>query len=378
MLPLSLWFAVAEGAAAALSISVLACTRPSEHSIKLQTYTQDSFEGYRENEGELPDAFDLSAGDDFVDGTPVNEAEFWVEVCLRVSFTFEDTALSSSIQSRRGAIAATLLSATLVILNTASLVSVALEDHLEQKLRVIAAALELLFSLQILKLCSQLIQQDDIDRRWTRIINVWSLTTFATFLHGTRLLLPKDAATTPESGAIQICGIISVVLYAALFILAFLTPRGPELQFAAAGIYSPKSVPPTSLLPVSGYVRDSIYSILLFAYTTPVVMLGSKSDSLEITDLPVIPADMRATALFSQMRRAYRTTKLPSMWTFRPGSGWELLYKLLVVHRGMLTLQLSLALVMAGLYYLPAYFLNQLVSFLELKDAGKTPDPAWG
>lgn len=61
-------------------------------------------------------------------------------------------------------------------------------------------------------------------------------------------------------------------------------------------------------------------------------------------------------------------------------SGYELLYQLLVANKGLFLLQIFLSGSSAVLYYAPAWFLQQLVHFLEMT-RGEKPvnvDQAWG
>ena len=61
-------------------------------------------------------------------------------------------------------------------------------------------------------------------------------------------------------------------------------------------------------------------------------------------------------------------------------SGYELLYQLLVANKGMFLLQIFLSASSAVLYYAPAWFLQQLVHFLEMTRGEKplSVDKAWG
>ncbi|EPQ52410.1 hypothetical protein GLOTRDRAFT_26339, partial [Gloeophyllum trabeum ATCC 11539] len=148
------------------------------------------------------------------------------------------------------------------------------------------------------------------------------------------------------------------------------TPWGPNLHYPPEHIYSEKVVEAiTSRYEdnVCGVVGASIWDTLLFSYTTKVVMLGNVSESLDIGDLPIVPADMRAVNLFARMRATLRAVKLRiGKWTPKPGSGWELGYRLLRVNAGPLALQISLAAISACLFYAPAYFLRKLVNYLEV------------
>jgi len=99
-------------------------------------------------------------------------------------------------------------------------------------------------------------------------------------------------------------------------------------------------------------------------------MLGATSESLEIGDLPIVTANMRATTLFHCMRTSMRRVKLrpltfrPSFlclgrrnWQWKPrlGSGWELMYRLAKVNVVPFTDQIALATVSACLFYTPAF-----------------------
>ena len=110
-------------------------------------------------------------------------------------------------------------------------------------------------------------------------------------------------------------------------------------------------------------------STLLFSYTTKVVKLGHTSASLEIGDLPIVPADMRATALFTSMRSALRSPFpfpfLHRILKIRKGSGWELLWRLARLNKGVFAAEILLSMAAAVFYYGPAFFFQKLVDYLE-------------
>jgi hypothetical protein len=115
----------------------------------------------------------------------------------------------------------------------------------------------------------------------------------------------------------------------------------------------------------------------LFSYTTKVVNLGNISSSLEIGDLPIVPANMRSTFNYVRMRQAMRNIKLRIRnWRPKTGSGWDLAYRLMRVNAVSLIAQLSLASVSAVLYYAPALFLRWFVAYLEA-DRNRE-DTGWG
>lgn len=244
-----------------------------------------------------------------------------------------------------------------------------------------SSAIHIVFASYLLAISAWSITMDDVDPHWVTVLHIWSLSTVAVFVYSIRLLLPRGVTAVSEDPVLVGLDYATFALYVVLFCLAFFIPRGPAVHFPPERIYSPKTL--TSSAPsiyhnVTGYVGASIYSILLFSYVTKVVMLGYTSESLEIRDLPIVPSNMRATAIFSQMRQVYRTASLKGRWKTRQGSGWGLLYKLFKVNWSDFSLQMTLAAVTAVFYYLPAYFLQSLVRFLEIQDAGGHPEASWG
>jgi hypothetical protein len=106
----------------------------------------------------------------------------------------------------------------------------------------------------------------------------------------------------------------------------------------------------------------SVWDVLLFSYTTKVVLLGNTAESLNIGDLPIVPGSMRATYLFRSMRSALSTIHLRRFiyWDIRPGSGWELAYRLAYVNRRGFMAQMALAAIGAVLYYAPPFFFAEV------------------
>jgi len=52
-------------------------------------------------------------------------------------------------------------------------------------------------------------------------------------------------------------------------------------------------------------------------------------------------------------------------WKPKPGSGWQLGIRLFKLNSFVILLEIALASFSAGLFYLPAFFLKQLVAYLE-------------
>jgi len=122
----------------------------------------------------------------------------------------------------------------------------------------------------------------------------------------------------------------------------------------------------------------SVWDLLLFSYTTKVVLLGNTAESLDIGDLPIVPGSLRATYLFHRMRSALSTIRLRRfiLWDIRPGSGWELAYRLAYINKSGFIVQMALASIGAVLYYAPPFCLQKLVKYLEMDP--ERHDRSWG
>ena len=90
-----------------------------------------------------------------------------------------------------------------------------------------------------------------------------------------------------------------------------------------------------------------------------------------------MPVDMRATFNYDGMRKAMRTISLRLLsWNPRPGSGWQLSWQLVRLNSFALTAEILLAAVSAILFYTPAYFLQNLVAYLEVNPGRE--EKGWG
>ena len=107
-------------------------------------------------------------------------------------------------------------------------------------------------------------------------------------------------------------------------------------------------------------------------------MLGNTAESLDIGDLPIVPGFVRAAYLFRAMRSTLSTIRLRRLlfWNVRPGSGWELAFRLAYLNRAIFTAQMALAATGAVLYYVPPFFLQKLVRYLETDP--ERHDRSWG
>jgi hypothetical protein len=199
-------------------------------------------------------------------------------------------------------------------------------------------------------------------------------------------ILPATPAAVPQLLSTYTTGLkvlwwTSLAIAGLTMLICTTVPRGPRLHFPSERIYSEKTLATTTNHVrdnVSGLPSSNVWGVLLFSYTTKVVLLGNTSESLEIGDLHIVTADMRATTIYADIRSAMRNIKLPGGWRPSVGSGWGLFYRLAHVNKGMLTLEFALAAVSACLFYAPAFFLQRLVRFLELADTPEQPERSWG
>ena len=128
---------------------------------------------------------------------------------------------------------------------------------------------------------------------------------------------------------------------------------------------------------IFGHVGASPWGALLFSYTTKIVWLGNLDTSLDIGDLPIVPSYIRATVNFAEIKNAMRNVRWQiGSWTPKPGSGWNLGYRLLRLNSSLFLMLLALAAISAALYYTPAIFLRQFISYLEVD--GRKEDKGWG
>ncbi|KAH9169799.1 ATP-binding cassette transporter [Lactarius sanguifluus] len=311
------------------------------------------------------DPFDVTSPEDIIDGEPIDEASFWANTKLRgallviafaVIVSLQTVSLGHSISFSSSAIIAT---------------------HL----------LHVSFSVYLSILAAQSIGKSTVHSHTRRTIHLSALSTLAFVLLGFTALFPSNRVSTSmladgsQPRFMQVVWYVVLGLYASSTFLAVTTPLGPALHFPVSRIYSDKTVAAITnqaMDNVSGVTGASVWDLLLFSYTTKVVMLGSTAESLDIGDLPIVPGTLRATYLFRSMRSTLSTIRLRQflLWDIRPGSGWELAYRLAYVNRMAVALQMTLASIGAILFYAPPFFLQQLVEYLETDP--ERHDRSWG
>ncbi|KAJ3514526.1 hypothetical protein NLJ89_g2331 [Agrocybe chaxingu] len=157
------------------------------------------------------------------------------------------------------------------------------------------------------------------------------------------------------------------------------SPRAPALHYPEGKIYSPEFLAPASKFPevnVSGETVISFLGTLFFAYATNVFMLGRSNQLLTFDKLPILPASLRAVVNFSEMKQAMRQVQLPFAKLRRPGSGYQLGYRLIIINFKLLALLQLLAILTSALYYGPIVFIQEFLRYLE-QDPHRT-DSSWG
>ncbi|KAI9441690.1 ATP-binding cassette transporter [Lactarius indigo] len=282
---------------------------------------------------------------DIIDGEPIDEASFWANTKLRGALLVIAFAVIVSLQT---------VSLGYSILFSSSAI---IATHL----------LHVSFSVYLSVLAAQSIGKTTIHSHIRRTIHISALSALAFVLLGFTALFPSNRLMIPQPRFMQVVWYAVLGLYACSTFIAVTTPLGPALHFPVSRIYSEKTVAAITnqaMDNVSGVTGASVWDLLLFSYTTKVVML-------DIGDLPIVPGTMRATYLFRSMRSTFSTTRLRQflLWDIRP---WQLAR----VNRAGFTVQMTLASIGAVLYYAPPFFLQRLVQYLETDP--ERHDRSWG
>ncbi|KAL5499202.1 hypothetical protein ACEPAH_1720 [Sanghuangporus vaninii] len=323
-------------------------SRPKEGAVKLPIYEDSELN----DAAEFDDPFNVTKPEDVIDGYPIREGEFW-----------------SKIRMRKLLLSAVLTS--LVIVQTVNFGWTVVADGSARD--IAASILHTAFSLYVLIISVTAVGHSEKIWHGRLTVHLASLSTAALVLLVAITILPSQVEWNPAQ---RITWYTSLALWFLAFWLSARMKRGPALHFPSDRVYSEKIFSGTTTFAednVCGIVNGSPWDVVLFSYTTKVVMLGHISESLEIGDLPVLSGRMRATSLFSRMRAAMRNYCLR---VARPGSGWNLGYRVVRVNSQTLIAQTALVVVSAVLFYTPALFLQRLVHYLETDPERK--NPAWG
>ncbi|KAH9947499.1 multidrug resistance-associated ABC transporter [Amylocystis lapponica] len=344
MLQYQLPVAIALAVCVACSITIFAVSRPSEGAVKLPTHAD-------QEEFPQSDPFDVTKPEDLIDGTPLNPDAFWAKMRMRK-------------------LAVSVVLTLIIIIQGVCLGWSAVEGN---RSNTTAHILHAVFALYTLLVAIRAVNQEDRAHE-ASVIHLSVLTFFATSLLFATAILPSSQSADVnilESPAVPIAlWYATLALYFVSLVIAATTPCGPPLHFPAERIYSDKILMSATLKEegnVCGVTGASVWDTLLFSYTTKVVILGNIAESLEIGDLPIVPLQMRGTAIFAGMRAAMRYWHLRiGSWRPTPGSGTELGYRLVRLNKSTLIIVVVLACVSAVLFYVPALFLQRVVLYLEI------------
>ncbi|KAJ6595567.1 multidrug resistance-associated ABC transporter [Mycena vulgaris] len=341
--------AVALGISAFFSGVFLFLNRPTEGKIQLPIHAEaDTYE----------DAFDVTKPEDLVDGYPIDGDAFWARIRLRK-------------------ISLCVLLTAVVGLQAASLALSSVNR--EGTSPVVTYALHLAYALYLFTVAAYAVNRTDVEVHSESIWHLAVLTTLPALCMSFTAILPTDPVITSVA-IVQRLWYAVLAIYCVACVGAWTTPLGPPLHYPPSAIYSPKTVAAatnTDAENVTGIVGASPWDVLFFSYTTRVVMLGHTAESLEIGDLPIVPANMRSTHSYASMKKATREIKFYfASWKPTPGSGAILAYRLLRVNIYPLIAQFLLAASAAILFYAPPFFLRMLLAYLE--DDPDRENTSWG
>ncbi|CAE6433200.1 unnamed protein product [Rhizoctonia solani] len=316
------------------------------------------------------DPFDIASREDVIDGYPLHEEKFWSKVKAM----------------KLGQAIAVSLALAVVCAHIGWYITT--NDLKTWDPLLWPLFLQSIFFVYLLVLSACSLHTKDISTHWSLTVHCSVLSTLALTALFIAKVLPRTPRSVAKSHGLSLVEtrmewLVLFLLFVAACISST-TNRAPAVYFPPERVYLLKSL--DSLAPettdnVVGEVQASVASILLFSYVTPIVMLGYHAASMEIRDLPILTAKLRAPYIYSTMRSIMKRIKLSHRWRGKPGSGYELLYQLIHANRATFLLQIILSASSAGLYYAPAWFLQQLVHFLEITRSTDEPqeiDPAWG
>ncbi|KIK21279.1 hypothetical protein PISMIDRAFT_104265 [Pisolithus microcarpus 441] len=344
-------------AVTAVGSLILLLRRPNdEGKIQLPTHGED-------DSSLLRDPFDVTKPEDVTDGYPIDEEKFWNK-------------------ARLWKVVACLLLSVIVVLQAIALGWTFVVD--DKEYNKYAYVVHSVYAFYVTTLAGRAVYRNTVDTHATYIIHLATLAFVPTILFFVVAILPSSHPFSVDPAQdvpfVVWTSYTVLLLYFIATYIIFTIPMGPPLHFPPETIYSEKTAgiatnPDQNN--VCGIVDASVWSYLLFNYTTKVVMLGYTSESLEIGDLPIVPGNMRATHLYASMRKAIRTVRWRlKCWKPKIGSGWQLGYQLLRVNVLPLMGLVILAMVSACLFYASPFFLKMVVSYLESDPERR--DRSWG
>ncbi|KAK7061300.1 multidrug resistance-associated ABC transporter [Favolaschia claudopus] len=332
-------------ATGSLTLFVLLSPRPG--TIQLPSLNQES-NGH--------DPFDVTKPEDRLDGYPIKAAQFW-----------------ETMKRRR--ILTCMLLATLLTLEITGFALNLL--HGEDQAEFLPSILECAYSFYLF--CVGIISLSQVERHDEFVYHLTSLTTLPAALLSFAAIIPDRQ---PSANLLSLWFPYTVLfLYIVLALTTLNTPLGPALHYPLSAIY-PEDVVETATISeteenVTGVVGSSPWGTLYFSYIGKVVSLGARADGLELGDLPIMPAYLRATLNYEGLKTMVQRFKL-SLWFWKPrsGSGLTLAYQLFHANLYGISVEAALAAAAALLYYIPPFCLSRIISYLE-GDPNRE-DMGWG
>ncbi|KAM0756050.1 P-loop containing nucleoside triphosphate hydrolase protein [Meredithblackwellia eburnea MCA 4105] len=228
----------------------------------------------------------------------------------------------------------------------------------------------------------------DVDRHWTYTVCLTILTLAAFISTLLRLVLPTSASIAPSPDDPRFIFVTDITLTTLVTIFQFIAflLAGTTERCAPLGKRMDASRPTgeeenadteshkPQYIPISSLRSASTISYILFGWLSPVLKTGSNVESLAEEDLPILGLQDQAE---TRWKRITETTD-------DDGPKWvnRLLWRVFKSNKNLFYWQTVLAFITAFLYYLPAFFLQRLIAFLENRPISAPGEPApslaWG
>ncbi|KAJ6612172.1 multidrug resistance-associated ABC transporter [Mycena sp. CBHHK59/15] len=331
------------------SVALFFLNRPSQGSIELPVHE----DVHRDDH----DPFDVTEPIDAIDGYPIKGEEFWTRMTRRKIFL------------------RTLVAALLIVEAFGHSWLVAHGENWDKGVLIF----DLCYTLYLF--CLGTLCVDQVERHSEFMWHLTTLTTLPAMLMLFATILPVNQGTASSSSPALWFWRAVLSIYAALAVVTLTTPLGPPLYYPPSAIYSEETasaITNTEKENVTGVAGSSPWGTLYFSYVTRVVTLGNMVETLEIGDLPLMPAQLRATVNYSILRRITGEVKLYFWsWTPRPGSGATLVYQIFRANLFGLSAEAALSVAAALLYYTPPLCLSKLISYLESDPARQHTSWGW-
>jgi len=320
---------------------------------------EDEDQGGNEDNVTKGDPFDIIDDEVALDGYPIQEEAFWRKVYFR------------KIMFAISLVPPTVINLVALGLHLSSLSENIVHSRVLTSYATMSYILLVPFHVYLLFQAIHYLGLNDVDRHWFLTVHLSAVLFVGFFTQFLMVLLPADpsiSAVTPKmllfalaSGPRKTIEILRALQPALLLVAGLLvgtTPRGPKLHFPLEKIYTPKTIASlkemaqsdeatpsskTALDPsvpnVTGEASGSVIDYLFFNYCMAIIKTAQTSTSLDVWDLPVVRANMRALGLYKAMRKAYgetqkkRVTRRDALKAGRGlPPGWNLLWKVYKVN----------------------------------------------